>query len=96
MSDRQTKQLETPGGHKVVLKEYITAREFLPIMKAVPTTPTAADNVEKGLNLIDVAVISIDGNSEKVSELAQDLPMEDYLFIVQEVTKLVNFQKTKN
>lgn len=93
---RPTKELTTPGNHKVVMKDYITAREFMPIIKDSPATPTPADNIQKGLKLIEIAVTSLDGVAENIGELIQDLPLEDYMFISQEVAKLANFQKTKN
>ena len=93
---RPTKELTTPGNHQVVMKDYITAREFMPIVKDSPAVPTQADNIQKALKLIEIAVTSIDGVAENIADLVQDLPLEDYMFISQEVAKLANFQKTKN
>jgi hypothetical protein len=94
--ERATKEITTPNGHKLVLKEYITAREFLPIAKSAPEKPTNAENIERGLSMIDLAVVSVDGVTEKVSEIIQDLPVEDFTFITQEVAKLTDFRKTKS
>jgi len=93
---RTNKEILTPNNHKVVMKEFVTAREFIPVMKDAPAEPTPADNIAKGLKMIEIAVISIDGSTENIADLVQDLPLEDYLFISQEVAKLANFQKTKS
>jgi hypothetical protein len=96
MSERKSQELRTPGGHAIVMKEYITAREFMPIIKDTSANPTPADNVEKALKMIEVAVISIDGVTDNLKEVVQDLPLEDYIFVTTEVSRLANFQKTKS
>jgi hypothetical protein len=78
------------------MKEYVTAREFMPIISDSSATPTPAENIQKGLKMIEIAVISIDGVQDKLTDLVQDLPLQDYMFITQEVAKLANFQKTKS
>jgi hypothetical protein len=90
MSERTTKELVTPSGHKVVIKEYLTAREMLPILKSTD------DNIDKNMKTLALAIVSIDGATENVSELVQDLPLTDYLFISKEVVKAADFQTTKS
>jgi hypothetical protein len=98
MNNAPTKELTTPNGHKVVMKQYVTGREFLSIAKEAPAsaaTATNADNIEKGLKMLALSIVSVDGVSDNVADVVQDLPLEDYMFISEEVAKLANFQKTK-
>jgi hypothetical protein len=96
MSERTTKEVATPGGHTVVLKEYVTAREMMPILKSASATSTPAENIDKALKMIEVAVVSVDGATENVIETVQDLPLADYMFLTKEVAALADFQGTKN
>jgi hypothetical protein len=94
--DRTTKEITTPSGHKIVLKDYLTAREMLPILKTGSPTPTQADSIDKALQMIQAAVVSVDGSTENILDTIQDYPMSDYLFITKEVAGLTDFQTTKN
>jgi hypothetical protein len=96
MSERTTKEIITPGGHKVVLKEYVTAREMMPILKSAITTPTPADNIDKALKMVEVAVVSVDGATENLIETVQDFPLADYIFLTKEVAALADFQTAKS
>jgi len=94
--NRETKELTTPGGHTVVVKGYLTTGEMLPILKSAIPNPTTADNIDKGLKTIEAAVVSIDNVSDNVLEVLNDLPVGDYMFILQEVAKLADFRTTKS
>lgn len=94
--ERQTKELETPSGHKVVVKEYLTAREMMPILKTASPTSTPAENIEKALKMMELAIVSVDGVAENCIETIQDFPLSDYIFLTKQVAELSNFQKTKN
>ena len=83
MSQRETKQFETPGGHKVILKTYLTAREVIPV-----TDATELKSSEKTQKLIEIGVISLDASTDNVVDRVLDLPISDYTAIVKELTGL--------
>lgn len=88
MSERKNKTVTTPSNRTVVLKEYISAGEFLDINDAKDGADLSKTELAK--RLVTIAVVSIDGVTENVSQLLRDLPLGDYLFLSKEVTKLVN------
>jgi hypothetical protein len=94
--ERPTKTVETPSGHIIVIKEYITAREMMPILKSATATPTPADNIDKALKVLELAIVSVDGATENCVETVQDFPLGDYIFLQREVAGLTDFQKTKS
>lgn len=83
-----TKEITTPSGKKVALKEYITAGEFLDINDAKDGTDLS--KVELSKRLVSLAVVSIDGATEDITNALRALPLADYLLIGKEVTKLLN------
>ena len=84
MAERETREFTTPGGHKVVLKTYLIAREFNPIADAKDDLK----NSEKTLKLAEVGIVTIDGSPENVSERLLDLPLSDYTAVVKELNQL--------
>ena len=94
--ERPQKELETPSGHKIVVKEYLTAREMMPILKSASATATAADNIEKALKVMELAIVSVDGSTVDCVETVQDFPLGDYIFLQKEIAALTDFQTKKN
>ena len=88
MSERQTKSVTTPSGAAIVLNEYISAGEFLDINDAKGGADLSKSELAK--QLVNIAVVSVNGVTENVSDLLRALPLADYLFLSKEVTKIVN------
>jgi hypothetical protein len=85
MSERETKEFTTPGGHKLVLKTYLTAREAMPVIDKQDLTGT-----QKAQELASSAIVSMDGSNEGISEKLLDLPLQEYTAILKELTELVS------
>jgi len=85
MSDRPTRELTTSGGHTLVIKTYLTAREMLPISDK-PEMP----NSEKTAAILNQAVVSLNGSTDTISDRLLDLPLNEYTEIVKEVTAIIN------
>jgi hypothetical protein len=95
---RETREITTPGGRKVVLHTYLTARESNElkkfILKDAKLSVVEGREVFEGLSagiaidqeqkLLELAVVSIDGKTENIGEQLLDLPDEDYRAIVDE------------
>jgi hypothetical protein len=89
--ERQTDQLTTKGGHTVVLKAYLTARE----MMTVEDKRDLSDS-QKTQHLLGLAVVNLDGSADNLGEKSLDLPAADYLEIVKVVTATINPTKPEN
>lgn len=85
--ERKTKTVALPSGRSVELKEYISAGEFLDINDAKDGD---LSKTELAKRLVNIAIVSIDGATDNVTNLLRDLPLGDYLFLSKEVTKIVN------
>jgi hypothetical protein len=96
MAERKTKSVTTPSGVTVELKEYISAGEFLDATETKDGTDMPKAQLAK--KLVEVAVKSINGSAENISETLRDLPLGDYLFLSKEVAKLTSgdFTEAKN
>jgi len=92
--ERETKTIETPGGHKVVLKTYLTQRETNSItkkesLKDISSINTA--NLPIGLamefttEVMRAVVVSMDDKTEKVIENILDLPSAE-AFVIQQAS----------
>jgi hypothetical protein len=91
---RETKEIVlTTTGKKVLVKTYLTGREVTGVMKA----KASKSDVEVATDLIGVAVVSVDGVTENVTDLVLDLPIADYLTIANTIKDLSggNFQKAE-
>jgi hypothetical protein len=88
MAERKTNTVTTPSGAVVVLKEYISAGEFLDINDAKEGAELSKTELSK--RLVSIAVVSIDGASEDIPNALRALPLSDYLFLSKEVTKIVS------
>ena len=83
-----------PSGKSATLKVFLTAREVLGIVKENEPAADGAeakpvDKFAQAEKLMEIAVTEVDGVKEKIAEYAQDLPVQDYLALVNEVTKLI-------
>jgi hypothetical protein len=96
MSERETKEITTPQGHKAVVKTYLTGREVDAILGDLfkdkeasekPTIPMSL-GIQRNNKLIEAAVISLDGSDENIFERVQDLPAAEKVFILQQVQEL--------
>jgi len=85
MSERPTKEFTTPGGLKVVIKTYLTAREAMPVIDGKTLT-----DMERSQKLAAAAIVSIDGATEGVDEKLLDLPVQEYTAILTEITALIS------
>lgn len=84
-SIRPTKPFVTPGGHNLVVKTYLTARELLPI-----TDDKDLKESDKTIKLAEAGIVSFDGITENIGEILLDLPITEYTAIVKELTGLVS------
>lgn len=91
MDIEETKEVTTPGGHKVVVRNYITGAQRRSFRRVVINLDV--DEVEKADKLdqaedevIKLVVTSVNGKSEDVVGSVLNLPAEDYDFI----SKLAN------
>jgi hypothetical protein len=85
MTDRPTKTVQTEGGHTVVIKTYLTARETMPAVDT-PDLP----NSKKTQLIAEQAIVSLDGSSENIGDRLLDLPLAEYTDIIKEVTQTIN------
>ena len=81
--------IELPGGQKVVMKTYLTAREVLGVMETESAEAKMVSNFERAAQLVSIAAISIDGTTENLSDYAQDLPVQDYTALITAITELI-------
>jgi hypothetical protein len=85
MSDREVKEFTTPKGLKIILKTYLTAREFTPIVDGKDTLKFS----EKNNMLIEAGIVSINGSTENVLQQVLDLPVTEYTAITKELGTLI-------
>lgn len=97
MSERKTNNVTTPSGTEVAMREFISAGEFLDLDDAMENGAELSPKA-KAKRLMLLAVVSIAGSTENLSERLRELPVSDYLFLAQEVSKLVkaDFIEAKN
>jgi hypothetical protein len=90
MSERETNELTTPAGRKVVVKTYVTARESLAALDEKKTA------VEKTNALAVAIIVSIDGVSADLENVLLDLPLPEYAYLISKVKDISdgNFQPT--
>lgn len=107
---RETKEITTPSGSKVVIKSWISAREanavkqpMLKAMKVDPNTGTTSSSIdgdfliEQEKTLIGILVVSVDGDTSTQLEKLLDMRNDDYQFVITEVNKIYtsNLTQTK-
>jgi hypothetical protein len=104
MSDRPAKEITTPGGHVVAIKEYLTAREvngvLSEIFKSQEISTDEANSgksrisllvgIQRNIKLVEAAVLSLDGSGDNLAERLQDLPASEYTFILNQAKGLAD------
>lgn len=91
-----TKELEVDG-HKIVIREYLTARQARPIEEssvAEGNTKPGGGLTSKGLlavqdKSIEAVVVSLDGSEENILERLLDLPQLTYNKVREAVTSVI-------
>lgn len=98
MSDRETKEIVTPGGRKAVVKTFLTGREVDTVLADLFKDREAGESVkvpmvmalQRNNKLIEAAVVSFEGSAENIFERLQDLPASEKAFILKQVQELAN------
>lgn len=104
MDNRETKEITTPGGLKVAVKTYLTAREVNNALRQifgsqeVTTKPDGSPQtklsmvvgIERNIKLVEAAVVSLEGSAENLADRLQDLPAFEYTAILNEVKTLAD------
>ena len=98
---RPQREIKTPLGHVVVVKEYLTAREVNGVLTELfKSQEISVDDknprlslivgIQRNVKLVEAAVISLDNSTENVEERLQDLPVTEYTAILNEVKGLAD------
>jgi hypothetical protein len=97
MSERETREFTTPGGHKVILNTYLTGREatelksimFSALKVGVGEVPSSflIDQERKAMGFL---VVSVDGDSNAPVDKLLDMPSAEYGSVVKEINKIQN------
>jgi hypothetical protein len=82
---RDTKEFSTPGGHKIVIKTYLTSREAMPVFDQADMSGT-----QKAQKLASAAIVSIDGDANDISEKLLDFSLQEYTATLKEITELIS------
>ena len=90
--ERETKEITTKNGHKVVIKSYLTYAEMEPILEK-----EGVSNIKKSAEVVRAAIVSVDGVSENAYDVLASLPFPEYSEVSKEVTSLISedFQKAE-
>ncbi len=101
MNERETKELITPvDGHKVVVKTYLTGREYREIENVflrqakVNTAGQQSGEFDGSIvkvaedRLLEQAIISIDGSTENILNKALDFKNADFSYLVKELNDM--------
>src|ERR1700719_4027073 len=95
--------LTTIGGHEVIFKSYLTGREAnkvkqvlfakmnysaVPGEEAKPISFTGELILQQELANIEATVTSVDGKTENILDLVQDLANSDYQQVVEKANEL--------
>ena len=96
--ERETKQITTPSGNVVVLKTYLTIGEVNEALRVIfknrEVDATGINKIpmvvgiERNLQLVLAAVVSIDGSAENLADRVSALRLADYNAIFAEVKDL--------
>jgi len=91
---RETKEIATSGGHKVVLKTYLTIGEVNDALRIIFKDRAAsaevplAVGIERNVQLVLAAVVSLDDSTDDLPTRIQALRLTDYNEIFAEVKDL--------
>lgn len=105
--DRETTIIETPNGHKVELKTYITGREKRYIESAffrdIEMTQTGGEQSIKGLKgaaieeaqnkTIETVVVALDGAGNDILNRVLDFPQEDFDTVIAAINDITASKK---
>lgn len=105
----ETKTIETPfKGSKVEIKTYLTAKEEQEIQRILFDSAEISQGVVSELKgskgevilnmekkLMELAVVSIDDDKDKIVERLLDMPAQDYDFVKKEVDRMRNYSEIK-
>ena len=97
--DRETKELTTPLGHKVVIKTYLTGAEADAVTRQIfegkdtamekPTMPSTA-GLDKIVLTLKAAIVSLDGVPDGAFDKLNELPVSERNFVMAEFKKLAD------
>jgi hypothetical protein len=98
---RPTHEFVTPLKHKVIVKDWLSAREVNGVLidlfkeQAVSSGDTAPKislvvGVQRNVKLVEAAVLSLDDSTENLLDRLQDLPVSEYTAILNEVKGLAD------
>jgi hypothetical protein len=91
--ERTTRTFETPGGHSVVMYDYITGGEMQAIARTAKNDSDNAAKIDAGNETITTLVRSLDGESENILTRILALPLPDYMAISGEVQAILEPEK---
>jgi len=105
--DRETTIIETPNGHKVELKTYITGREKRYIESAffrdIEMTQTGGEQSIKGLKgaaieeaqnkTIETVVVAVDEAKDNIVDRVLDLQQEDFDAVIEAINDITASKK---
>ena len=83
IKNRETKKVITPiDKHEVILKSFLTGREKREF----------TNNPDEGFEMIGirVAIISVDGKTDKITDTILDMHGKDYDFVLNEMAEIIN------
>lgn len=107
-TDRPTIEWTTPGGIPVVLRTYITGREFQALKNVYVEDAKAKIDGRGGVEvegfnpladdkaierMISFVVVSLSGSTENVVDRVLDLPVDDYQEIVTKIKEITDKKK---
>jgi hypothetical protein len=102
--ERELKDIVTPvGGHKVVLKAWITGREKRAINSALLDDSSMIDgkysidasNIDRMKDeAIKNVIVSINGSNENVIDTLLDMRSQDYDFVIAEIDEITSEKKS--
>jgi hypothetical protein len=89
MADRTTKTFETPGGHSVVMYDYISGGEMQAVARKAPKDGNYSAQIDAGNEAMLTVVRSLDGDADNLLARILDLPLPDYQALSAEVQGLM-------
>lgn len=106
-NERTTKTITTTGGHKVVIKDFITGREKREItniyLRDMEMKQKGGESELSGLKgtvaseaedkAIELIVVSVNDSEKKVLEKVLNLPSEDYDEVVEAINEVTEPRK---
>lgn len=105
-TNRETKEVKI-GEHTLVLKTYANGREYNEVqavylrsakINMVGSTPTVSGftgevELDATKKAIEVLAVSLDGKTDSVIELIEELPYEEYQLVTEAVNELIGKKK---